>query len=107
MFPRMRFQGLVLTCKYPLSKSAGAAGAASVLAKFNAMLKAKKAAAQQPEDHSTEAARRRDPDATDYHAIVWINDYPQKARWKVTNKETMVHVSPIGLSILVDQDCLI
>lgn len=83
-------------------KSAGAAGAASVLAKFNAMLKAKKAAVkqQQPEDHSTEAARRRDPDATDYHAIVWINDYPQKARWKVTNKETMVHlVDSTGASI--------
>lgn len=25
-------------------------------------------------------------------AIVYINDYPQKARWKVTNKDTMVHV---------------
>lgn len=71
-----------------------------MLAKFNAMLKAKKAAVkqQQPEDHSTEAARRRDPDATDYHAIVWINDYPQKARWKVTNKETMVHVRLLVLS---------
>ncbi|GAA5970789.1 hypothetical protein JCM11641_004456 [Rhodosporidiobolus odoratus] len=82
-------------------KTAGAAGAASVLAKFNAMLKAKKAAASAPtEDHSTEAARRRDPDATDYHAIVWINDYPQKARWKVTNKETMVHfVESTGASI--------
>lgn len=87
--------GLTTRC---CSKSAGAAGAASVLAKFNAMLKAKKAAVkQQPEDHSTEAARRRDPDATDYHAIVWINDYPQKARWKVTNKETMVHVRKLSL----------
>ncbi|GAA5885607.1 hypothetical protein JCM6882_007492 [Rhodosporidiobolus microsporus] len=81
-------------------KNAGAAGAASVIAKFNAMLKAKKAANAQPEDQSTEAARRRDPDATDYHAIVWINDYPQKARWKVTNKETMVHfVETTGASI--------
>ncbi|GAA6027580.1 hypothetical protein JCM8097_007933 [Rhodosporidiobolus ruineniae] len=80
-------------------KGAGAAGAASVLAKFNAMLKAKKAAAT-TDDHSTEAARRRDPDATDYHAIVWINDYPQKARWKVTNKESMVHfVESTGASI--------
>lgn len=25
-------------------------------------------------------------------AIIYINDYPQKARWKVTNKETMVQV---------------
>ncbi|GAA5825519.1 hypothetical protein JCM11251_000270 [Rhodosporidiobolus azoricus] len=72
-------------------KNAGAAGAASVIAKFNAMLKAKKASNNQPEDQSTEAARRRDPDATDYHAVVWINDYPQKARWKATNKESMVH----------------
>ncbi|GAA5897522.1 hypothetical protein JCM5296_001149 [Sporobolomyces johnsonii] len=81
-------------------KSAGAAGAASVLAKFNAMLKAKKSATHQEPDHSTESARRRDPDATDYHAIVWINDYPQKARWKVTNKDTMVHlVESTGASI--------
>ncbi|GAA6007773.1 hypothetical protein JCM10207_004869 [Rhodosporidiobolus poonsookiae] len=81
-------------------KNAGVAGAASVIAKFNAMLKAKKAAAQGADDNSTEAARRRDPDATDYHAIVWINDYPQKARWKVTNKETMVHfVDTTGASI--------
>lgn len=55
------------------------------------MLKARKQSAQ-PDDNSTEAARRRDPDATDFHAIIWINDYPQKARWKVTNKDTMVHV---------------
>ena len=26
-------------------------------------------------------------------AIIYINDYPQKARWKVTNKDTMVQVS--------------
>ncbi|GAA5903728.1 hypothetical protein JCM8208_006560 [Rhodotorula glutinis] len=82
-------------------KSAGVAGAASVIAKFNAMLKAKASGHAAPvTDHSTEAARRRDPDATDYHAIVWINDYPQKARWKVTNKDTMVHlVDSTGASI--------
>lgn len=34
-------------------------------------------------------AKPKDPDATDYHAIFPINDYPQKARWKVTNKEQM------------------
>ncbi|KIO30229.1 hypothetical protein M407DRAFT_69529 [Tulasnella calospora MUT 4182] len=33
-----------------------------------------------------------DPDATDFHAIIPINDYPQKARWRVTNKETMVQL---------------
>ena len=30
--------------------------------------------------------------STDFHAIIPINDYPQKARWRVTNKETMVQV---------------
>ncbi|GAA6062136.1 hypothetical protein JCM10212_003171 [Sporobolomyces blumeae] len=80
-------------------KSAAAAAAESVRAKFNAMLKSRRGPPPEP-DNSTEAARRRDPDATDYHAIVWINDYPQKARWKVTNKETMVHfVESTGASI--------
>ncbi|KDR83590.1 hypothetical protein GALMADRAFT_54780 [Galerina marginata CBS 339.88] len=32
------------------------------------------------------------PDSTDFHAIIPINDYPQKARWRVTNKETMVQL---------------
>ncbi|KAG9052237.1 pre-mRNA processing RNA-helicase [Serendipita sp. 407] len=40
-------------------------------------------------DEAAAAARKKDPDATDFHAIIPINDYPQKARWKVTNKETM------------------
>lgn len=70
------------------------------------MLKAKQSNAAPVQDHSTEAARRRDPDATDYHAIVWINDYPQKARWKVTNKDTMVHVRPsLSLSAPPAQAC--
>ena len=34
--------------------------------------------------------KRKDPDATDWHAVFPINDYPQKARWKVTNKEQMM-----------------
>ncbi|GAA5878863.1 hypothetical protein JCM16303_007210 [Sporobolomyces ruberrimus] len=80
-------------------KSAATAAAESVRAKFNAMLKSRRAPPPEP-DNSTEAARRRDPDATDYHAVVWINDYPQKARWKVTNKDTMVHfVESTGASI--------
>ncbi|GAA5966665.1 hypothetical protein JCM3765_007266 [Sporobolomyces pararoseus] len=80
-------------------KSAATAAAEAVRAKFNAMLKSRRAPPPQP-DNSTETARRRDPDATDYHAIVWINDYPQKARWKVTNKDTMVHfVESTGASI--------
>jgi ATP-dependent RNA helicase DDX46/PRP5 len=42
----------------------------------------------------------KDPDATDYHAIFPINDYPQKARWKATNKEQMTMLSEIsGASI--------
>ncbi|EPQ28211.1 uncharacterized protein PFL1_04039 [Pseudozyma flocculosa PF-1] len=42
----------------------------------------------------------KDPDATDYHAIVPINDFPQRARWRVTNKETMVHlIESTGASI--------
>ncbi|GAA5904509.1 uncharacterized protein JCM6883_006516 [Sporobolomyces salmoneus] len=80
-------------------KSAATAAAEAVRAKFNAMLKSRRAPPAEP-DNSTEAARRRDPDATDYHAVVWINDYPQKARWKVTNKDTMVHfVESTGASI--------
>lgn len=60
------FRGsLTRLCLY--SKSTSSAGAASVLAKFNAMLKAKKTNVQPDNDTSTEAARRRDPDATDYH----------------------------------------
>lgn len=35
------------------------------------------------------ARKARDPDATKFHAIFPINDFPQKARWNVTNKETM------------------
>ncbi|KDQ20524.1 hypothetical protein BOTBODRAFT_100988 [Botryobasidium botryosum FD-172 SS1] len=38
------------------------------------------------------SAAPKDPDATDFHAIVPINDYPQKARWRVTNKETMTQL---------------
>lgn len=72
----------------------GIARAQNVIANFNAMLKAKtKGKSTGESDLSTDSARRRDPDATDFHAIIFINDYPQKARWKVTNKETMVAVS--------------
>ncbi|SCV67635.1 BQ2448_5246 [Microbotryum intermedium] len=85
-------------------KTEAEAKAAGVAANFNALLKARKTHRREREpqdpDLSTDAARRRDPDATDYHAIIYINDYPQKARWKVTNKETMVHlVESTGASI--------
>jgi len=46
------------------------------------------------------SSKPKDPDATDYHAIFPINDYPQKARWKATNKEQMTMLSEIsGASI--------
>lgn len=49
-------------------KPAGVAKAQSLIANFNAMLKARTSANRSNEvDHSTESARRRDPDATDYH----------------------------------------
>jgi ATP-dependent RNA helicase DDX46/PRP5 len=82
----------------------GLASAQSVIAKLTASINAKK---QQQfggkvSDGQTdlEAARRRDPDATEYHAIVPINDFAQRARWKVTNKETMARlIEESGASI--------
>lgn len=63
--------------------------AMSVIAKLNAQLRASKLVSA----HGTlDDSRKKDPDATDYHAIIPINDYPQKARWRVTNKETMSQV---------------
>jgi ATP-dependent RNA helicase DDX46/PRP5 len=47
------------------------------------------------------AARKKDPSATDYHAIIPINDLPQKVRWKVTNEETMSQVSPFTLDSVI------
>lgn len=58
--------------------------AQQVANRLNAQLRAK----TQP----TIDGSKKDPDATDFHAIIPINDYPQKARWRVTNKETMVQV---------------
>jgi ATP-dependent RNA helicase DDX46/PRP5 len=67
--------------------------ALSVVAKLNAQLRASKLALQ-AQLQAEDVSRKVNPDATDFHAIVPINDYPQKARWRVTNKETMVQVSP-------------
>lgn len=64
--------------------------AQSVVAKLNAQLRATKLVAQSQATY--DATKSKDPDATDFHAIIPINDYPQKARWRVTNKETMVQV---------------
>ncbi|KAF8605294.1 P-loop containing nucleoside triphosphate hydrolase protein [Ceratobasidium sp. AG-I] len=67
--------------------------AQSVIAKFNAQLRATKLMVQSQAQLDEVAGRKpKDPDATDFHAIIPINDYPQKARWRVTNKETMVQL---------------
>ncbi|KDN45076.1 P-loop containing nucleoside triphosphate hydrolase protein [Tilletiaria anomala UBC 951] len=58
---------------------------AQALAKIQAMHADKKSQLQK----ETERRRVKDPDATDFHAIIPINDFPQKARWRATNKETM------------------
>ncbi|KAJ3540022.1 hypothetical protein NMY22_g4471 [Coprinellus aureogranulatus] len=68
--------------------------ALSVVAKLNAQLRASKLLLQTSLQQTPEEAmgRKTNPDATDFHAIIPINDYPQKARWRVTNKETMVQL---------------
>ena len=92
----------------------GLAGAQSVIAKLTASINAKKQEqfgsrmqgrqSERDREHEamdeTEAARRRDPDATDYHAVVPIGSYGQSARWKVTNKETVARlIEDTGASI--------
>ena len=64
--------------------------AMSVVAKINAQIRASKlvAQSQQLQQHDDKNAA----DATEFHAIIPINDYPRKARWRVTNKETMVQL---------------
>jgi ATP-dependent RNA helicase DDX46/PRP5 len=69
--------------------------AQSVVAKFNAQLRATKLMVQSQSQLDDAGRKPKDPDATDFHAIIPINDYPQKARWRVTNKETMVQVSKV------------
>ena len=68
--------------------------ALSVVAKLNAQLRAHKlVAASQMQLHEDLSKKMTTTDASEFHAIIPINDYPQKARWRVTNKETMVQVS--------------
>ncbi|TFK94684.1 P-loop containing nucleoside triphosphate hydrolase protein [Polyporus arcularius HHB13444] len=66
--------------------------ALSVVAKLNAQLRAHKLVAQSQLQHEEVTSKRSAIDATEFHAIIPINDYPQKARWRVTNKETMVQL---------------
>lgn len=66
--------------------------ALSVVAKLNAQLRAHKLVAQSQLQVHDDPTKKLAIDATEFHAIIPINDYPQKARWRVTNKETMVQV---------------
>jgi len=65
--------------------------ALSVVAKLNAQMRASKLVLQS-QIQAEEVGRKVNPDSTDFHAIIPINDYPQKARWRVTNKETMTQL---------------
>lgn len=71
--------------------------ATSVVQKLNAQLRAHKLVAQSQLQHEDLLAKKGGvvSDATEFHAIIPINDYPQKARWRVTNKETMVQVRTV------------
>ncbi|KAF8974340.1 P-loop containing nucleoside triphosphate hydrolase protein [Flammula alnicola] len=66
--------------------------ALSVVAKLNAQMRASKLVLQSQLQAEEIGTRKSNPDSTDFHAIIPINDYPQKARWRVTNKETMVQL---------------
>lgn len=67
--------------------------AQSVIAKLNGQIRAHRLVTQSQAAFEAKGGSVKDPDATDFHAIIPINDYPQKARWRVTNKETMSQVS--------------
>lgn len=74
--------------------------ALSVVAKLNAQLRAHRLVAQSQSLHEDAPLKKPNPDSTEFHAVIPINDYPQKARWKVTNKETMVQlVDMTGASV--------
>jgi ATP-dependent RNA helicase DDX46/PRP5 len=84
--------------------------AMSVVAKLNAQIRAARLVLQsqiQFEEQQlaknggkTPAGATTTSDSSDFHAIIPINDYPQKARWRVTNKETMVQlVDMTGASV--------
>ena len=67
----------------------GAAKAAAIAAKLTAMR------TNAVNTFNRNVSSPNQPQTNDYHAIVPINDYHQRARWKITNKETMVGVSII------------
>ncbi|PKI84476.1 RNA helicase [Malassezia vespertilionis] len=72
-----------------------------IIARINATSQSRKEGAAAAIAEAIEQSRRaRDPDATNFHALVPINDFPQKARWRVTNKETMAQlIETTGASI--------
>lgn len=73
---------------------------AAVLENIRKQANARRESAKTSETDRAKERKARDPDATDYHAIVPINDFPQRARWRVTNKETMSHlIESTGASI--------
>ena len=76
--------------------------ATTVIAKLNAQLRAQKFVLQSQIQAAENAPARPQVsgDVSEYHAVIPINDYPQKARWRVTNKETMVNLIEItGASV--------
>jgi len=69
------------------------------VAKLNALIRASKLALHGSSGEES-SGKKRDVDISEFHAVVPINDYPQKARWKVTNKETMSQlVEETGASV--------
>ncbi|KAG6880444.1 hypothetical protein C0992_000046 [Termitomyces sp. T32_za158] len=68
--------------------------ASSVVAKINAQMRVAKLVLQSQLQAAEDPnmLKKANQDSTDFHAIIPINDYPQKARWRVTNKETMVQL---------------
>lgn len=73
---------------------------AQALANINAAAQQRKLQRDADEAAGGETRKGKDPDATDFHAIVPINDFPQRARWRVTNKETMTAlISETGASV--------
>lgn len=80
----------VITFFSPYSKTLDAKERARLVAQsLNASLRQKRMEHNLHDDPFRQQASSGHSDATAFHAIVPINDYPQKARWKVTNKETM------------------
>lgn len=77
-----------------------AANLAKIASKLSKQLEHPKAAGLAAALSPETGRKTKDPDATDWHALFPINDYPQKARWKATNKEQMLLLAEIsGASI--------